>query len=182
MLPHSLSALCSLEQQQLVAASCHGLLGPMQLCGPLIPAVTTCLLFDLQSDGRLTLTDLSDHPADVSGGYLVEFEHGQNTDGVQNINLTRWLGASVHRPATLLIRVCWCTCWKFLCAGQTCNGTSMSPASQKSLQQQCLTSMGGCWAQYERSHWHATTAKQMLVSAGTSTTLRGLCTAQTLTA
>ena len=61
----------------------------MQLCTPPFPSVTASLLFDLQSNSRLTLTDLSDHPADVSGGYLVEFEHGQNTDGVQNINLTR---------------------------------------------------------------------------------------------
>ena len=61
----------------------------MQLYTPLVPAMTACLLLHLQSDSRLPLTDLSDHPADVSGGYLVEFEHGQNTDGVQNINLTR---------------------------------------------------------------------------------------------
>ena len=86
MLYHSLSSLCIIEKHCFVADPAVRVHAAAYT---LISAVTACFMLDLQSNSRLPLTDLSDHPADVSGGYLVEFELGQDTDEVQNINLTR---------------------------------------------------------------------------------------------
>ena len=83
--------LCQLERtlQPWEASACCSLASRFAGVDAVYPGLCSDSLCVAQSDSLLSLTDLSDHPADVSGGYLVEFEHGQNTDGVQNINLTR---------------------------------------------------------------------------------------------